>query len=71
MERFLKEREVPVPTGEPVAIRREAPKATFRDIRAARGLLYNRILLEVIYRRIERAEAIVLSYLLTQGETTA
>lgn len=47
------------------------PKATLRDIRAARSLLYNRLLLEVVQRRIENAEAIVLSYLVTQEGTSA
>ncbi len=47
------------------------PRATIRDIRAARSLLYNRLLLEVVQRRIENAEAIVLSYLLTQEDTSA
>ena len=50
---------------------RETPQVTRREVRAARSLLYNRLLLEVIQRRIEKAEAIVLSFLLMQDEATA
>ena len=32
--------------------------------------MYNRLLLEVVQRRIEKAEAIIRSYLLTQGSGT-
>ena len=49
----------------------ERPKPTIREVRAARSLLYNRLLLEMVQRRIEKAEAIVLSYLLTQEDTSA
>ncbi len=49
----------------------QLPKATFREMRAVRSLLYNRLLLEVIQRRIEKAEAIILSFLLTQEEAGA
>jgi hypothetical protein len=50
---------------------RETPKATLREVRAVRSLLYNQLLLEVVQRRIEKAETIILSYLLTQGDTEA
>lgn len=53
------------------SVQGERPRATLRDIRAVRSLLYNRLLLEVVQRRIEKAETIILSYLLTQGSTTA
>lgn len=44
----------------------ETPKPTVRELRAVRSLLYNRLLMEVVQRRIEKAEAVILSYLLTQ-----
>lgn len=49
----------------------EKPKPTIRELRAARSLLYNRLLLEAVQRRIEKAEAIILSYLLTQANSVA
>ena len=49
----------------------ERPGPTIREVRAIRSLLYNRLLLEVVQRRIEKAEVIILSYLLLQGETGA
>ncbi len=49
----------------------EGPKPTIREVRAIRSLLYNRLLLEAVLRRIEKAEAIILSYLLTQDDTSA
>ena len=45
----------------------ERPKPTARELRAVRSLLYNRLLMEVVQRRIEKAEAVILSYLLTQA----
>lgn len=42
-----------------------------RDVRAIRSLLYNRLLLEAVQRRIEKAEVIILSFLLTQGNASA
>lgn len=45
----------------------ETPKPTVRELRAVRSLLYNRLLMEVVQRRIEKAEAVILSYLLTQA----
>ena len=44
----------------------ETPKPTIRELRAVRSLIYNRLLLEIVQRRIEKAEAVILSYLLTQ-----
>lgn len=58
-------------SAEPILVERETPKATLRDVRAVRSLLYNRLLLEVVQRRIEKAEATILSYLLTQSTTSA
>jgi hypothetical protein len=59
-----------VPTGvRPAEV--ERPRPTIREVRAIRSLLYNRLLLEVVQRRIEKAEVIILSYLLIQGETGA
>lgn len=49
----------------------ERPGPTIREVRAIRSLLYNRLLLEVVQRRIEKAEVIILSYLLLQGEAGA
>lgn len=66
--------ELPAASGksiEPVQIEPERPKATLRDMRAVRSLLYNRLLLEVVQRRIEKAEAIIHSYLLAWGDSTA
>ena len=56
---------------EPVQLERERPKATLRDVRAVRSLLYNRLLLEVAQRRIEKAEAVIFAHLLTQGGASA
>lgn len=56
---------------EPVQLEREKPKAALRDVRAVRSLLYNRLLLEVAQRRIEKAEAVIFAYLLTQGSASA
>ena len=56
---------------DPLPAERDRPKATIRDIRAVRSLLYNRLLLETVLKRIEKAEAIVLSYLLTQDRSAA
>jgi hypothetical protein len=56
---------------EPVLVVHETSKPTIRDLRAVRSLLYNRLLLEVVQRRIEKAETILLSYLLTQGSSMA
>lgn len=47
----------------------ERPTPTIREFRAVRSLLYNRLLMEVVQRRIEKAEAIILSYLLTQADS--
>lgn len=55
----------------PGVIEREIPRATHREVRAIRSLLYNRLLLEAVQRRIEKAEAIIISYLLTQDDTSA
>lgn len=63
------EHEFPVPITEPAVIKREAPKATIRDVRAVRSLLYNRLLLERVLARIEKAEAIIVSYLLSRGDS--
>lgn len=52
------------PAVRPAAV--ERPQPTVREARAIRSLLYNRLLLEAVQRRIEKAEAIILSYLLTQ-----
>lgn len=48
---------------------REKPKATPRVARAVRSLFYNRLLLERVLARIEKAEAIIVSYLLSQGDS--
>lgn len=61
----------PVISTEPVQVESQRPKATLRDMRAVRSLLYNRLLLEVVQRRIEKAEAIIHSYLLAWGDSTA
>lgn len=50
---------------------RERPKATPRVRRAVRSLFLNRLLLERVLVRIEKAEAIITSYLLAQGDTKA
>lgn len=50
---------------------REKPKATPRVARAVRSLFYNRILLERALARIEKAEAIIVSYLLAQDDSNA
>lgn len=68
--------EIEHPNGQEAVSQSNSPeivklKATLRDIRAARSLLYNRLLLEVVQRRIENAEAIVLTYLVTQEGTSA
>jgi hypothetical protein len=52
------------PVGE--GIEASPPTATVREVRAVRSLVYNRLVLDVIQRRIEKAEAIVRSYLITQ-----
>ncbi len=57
----------PPPAGQSAITEREAPAPTLREARALRSLLYNRLLLEVVQRRIEKAETAILSYLLTQG----
>jgi hypothetical protein len=62
--------EQPSEPDEAVAAEPEPPSATYREIRAVRSLMYNRLLLEVVQRRIEKAEAIVRSYLLTQDDGT-
>lgn len=49
----------------------ERPKATPRVRRAVRSLFLNRLLLERVLVRIEKAEAIITSYLLAQGDTKA
>lgn len=49
----------------------ERPKATPRVRRAVRSLFLNRLLLERVLLRIEKAEAIILSYLLAQGDSKA
>lgn len=56
---------------EPVQVESERPKATLRDMRAVRSLLYNRLLLEVVQQRIEKAEAIIHGYSLAWGDSTA
>ena len=66
VEKAFKESEVPISAVVPTPTKREAPKATLREIRAVRSLLYNRLLLERVLIRMEKAEAIILSYLLTQ-----
>ena len=50
---------------------RERPKATPRVRRAVRSLFLNRLLLERVLARIEKAEAIITSYLLAQGDSKA
>lgn len=59
------------PTGQSVISEREAPAPTFREVRALRSLLYNRLLLEIVQRRIEKGAATILSYLLTQEGLSA
>jgi hypothetical protein len=49
---------------------REKSMVTPRVVRAVRSLVYNRLLLERVLQRIEKAEAIVLSYLLARGDST-
>lgn len=56
---------------EPGVIERDPPRVTLREVRATRSLLYNRLLLEAVQRRIEKAEAIILSYLLTCDSLSA
>jgi hypothetical protein len=63
--------DIPEATSGPACEGPQGPETTLRDVRAARSLLYNRLLLEVVQRRIERAETITLSYLLRQGDTSA
>ncbi len=50
---------------------RERLKATPRVRRAVRSLFLNRLLLERVLARIEKAEAIITSYLLAQGDSKA
>lgn len=46
----------------------DRPRATHRVRRAVRSLFLNRLLLERVLIRVERAEAIIASYLLAQGD---
>lgn len=52
------------------AVESKSPPATYREVRAVRSLIYNRLLLEAVQRRIEKAEAIIQSFLLTQDGGT-
>lgn len=61
----------PPPAGQSAITEREAPAPTLREVRALRSLLYNRLLLEVVQRRIEKGAATILSYLLTQEGLSA
>lgn len=70
-EGFKENDAVPPPADQSAITRREAPAPTLREVRALRSLLYNRLLLEVVQRRIEKAEATILSYLLTQEGSSA
>jgi len=61
----------PQPAGQSAITESEAPAPTLREVRALRSLLYNRLLLEVVQRRIEKGTATILSYLLTQEGLSA
>jgi hypothetical protein len=50
---------------------RQAPAPTLREARALRSLLYNRLLLQAVERRIEKGAATIISYLLTQENLSA
>lgn len=72
IEEVYQENEPPIfITTEPHIAEREVPKATIRDVRAVRSLLYNLLLLEAVQRRIEKAESIILSFLLIQDSASA
>lgn len=72
IEEVHPENEPPISTpAEPNIVEREVPKATLREVRAVRSLLYNLLLLEAVQRRIEKAESIVLSFLLIQDSASA
>lgn len=67
-----RENELPIFTpAEPDIVEREAPKATIREVRAVRSWLYNLLLLEVVERRIEKAESIIHRFLLIQDSASA
>ncbi len=70
-EGFKEDGDFPLPAGQRAITEREVPAPTLREVRALRSLLYNRLLLEVVQRRIEKGTVTILSYLLTQEGLSA
>lgn len=68
---FKENGDFPPPADQSAITEREAPAPTLREVRALRSLLYNRLLLEVVQRRIEKGAATIRSYLLTQESLSA
>jgi hypothetical protein len=54
-----------------VITERQAPVPTFREAKAVSSLLRNKLLLEIVQRRIQKSETIILSFLLTQEDLRA